>query len=172
VSCIYGGNIGLAPKSGGWLLSTRELRPPYRIKGRFFAGDNHGVLSIYIRCSGIEYAPRDEVPAFGVGVHIGNEKMKMVTHKLQSKPMRQECGIGANRDNSYNFQINDRGPMYPIVYQVERTGKDGEGDNFPKGQRMHVPYPRDSTHWMYYVVFTNASSEWILIDRLQVDEKN
>ena len=171
-SCIYNKNIGLAQRNGGWLISTRELRPPYRIKGRFFTADKHGILSIYIRCSSIEYPCNAELPSFGIGIHIGNEKLKIVTYRLQNKQITQQCGIGACIDNGYDFQIIDRGVMYPIVCQVERTGKDGKGDNFPQGKNLQIPYPRDSSQWMYHVMFVNSSNEWIIIDRLVVDEKN
>eukprot|EP01084_Bolivina_argentea_P283130 484815_1 len=170
-SCLYNNNIGLAQRNGGWLISTRELQPPYRIKGRFFTADKHGILSIYIRCSSIEYPTNNELPLFSIGIHIGNEKLKIVTNRLQNKQITQQCGIGACIDNGYDFQIIDRGVMYPIVCQVERTGKDGKGDNFPRGKNIQIPYPRDSSQWMYHVIFVNSSNEWIIIDRLVVDEK-
>ena len=175
--CTKANNIGLAKRSSGCLISSRELRPPYRIKGRFFTADKHGVLSVFIRCSSLEYPwnTSNELPAFGIAIFIGNEKLKISTfgsYKVQNKQITHQCGIGATIDNGYNFQIIDRGVMYPIVVQVERTGKDGKGDNFPQGKNLQIPYPKDSNQWMYHVVFTNSSDSWIIIDRLVVDEKN
>ena len=173
-SIIHNNNIGLAPKYNGWLISKRELKPPYRIKGRFFAKDKTGILSIYIRCSSIEYPSNNDVPSFGIGIHIGNEKLKIETVKLNlnnNKKLVEVCDIGTCIDNGYNFSIVDRGVMYPIECQVERTGKDGRGDNFPKGIKLNIPYTRLSYQWMFNITLLNTTNDYIIVDRLFITEK-
>lgn len=171
-SLIYNNNIGLAQRANGWLISKRELRPPYRIKGRFFSNEKHGILSIYIRCSSVEYQCNNELPAFGISIFIGNEKLKIQTHKLGiNHEIKQQMDIGTCLDNGYNFEIIDRGAMFAIACAVERTGKDGKGDNYPKKKNIQIPYPWDSNQWMFHVLFINSSSDWIIIDRLIVSEK-
>ena len=157
------------------LISKRELKPPYRIKGRFFAKDKTGILSIYIRCSSIQYTSNNDLPLFGIGIHIGNEKLKIESIKLNlnnnNKKIFEICDIGTCIDNGYNFSIVDRGVMYPIECQVERTGKDGRGDNFPKGIKVYIPHTKLSYMWMYNITFLNYTNDYIIIDRLFVTEK-
>merc|ERR1711879_241323 len=102
-------------------------------------------FEIYIRCAGLHFRPANTgSPAFGVKCCINDSHMGLSPRGLDlwpPTPLERSNPLG--NAEGYNFRIIDRGVMYPVQFEVERTGEDGVGDHVSKKLSMQLAYHKD-----------------------------
>ncbi|XP_038057573.1 uncharacterized protein LOC119729126 isoform X2 [Patiria miniata] len=174
---------------GCWLVSKVPYKPEIKksktavVSGKVHFVDTdlaspseNSVLDVYIRNSGVNQPPPDQVQGVRLRIHQDGSLQLAPVNLNQAGAFKLQSTAKLPASDCYEFQLVDKGDGYPLYCTVKlwqcTPGEETEADPLATSVALHLNVAYEMEKQLFYVAINGGSDKnAVVLEQLSVDDK-